>query len=371
MFVIFLVTILGAMSSVVRAADYVKFNELITIVEQEKGLEEVDMCENVVLNMNEKLMGLNHPNLDDPRFNYTIELYLNMGKEASIYAQKLEYIKIFVRCLEIFQYETLPFAYYAHMILSSPTKRLDESDLVKSGAISSLAEAGEIKDFVTKKMITVAFSTQDEFPPMDPYCRSFGLKIISYLSGHAVNEAGLQDIVKIFEKAKASLLHSRNLNNIWWVSDCQIAFHQGTASLEFYRQLYYDINDLLPEDIIDVYHGILAYEDEDSENSADYPTISIVVAAVNQHPESEPMRCLHIAMHIFRLVHSGIMFNISPTKFYHRMVKIMKYSRDVVRKTMRRRYEATFRYCIDVLIDMYDNTIENYQNPMSDSEDSN
>lgn len=352
-----LVAVLGATSLFVEAANFLEFRALIDIVEWAKQEERPGKCQYLVLKMNEVSLGPRFPEPGHEDFRPQVEYYLNVGKESSLYAQNLEYIRIFVECLQTFGSPTLPFAFYAKMILSEPTKRLDESDLIISRALSSLATAAEPEKFIPKQVLIETYYSQS-WHSRRAQCGLFAMDVNEIVQEFDDVELNNQNKVDILSKSKESAIHSRNLELILLIVNCLRVFGQKTLTPEFYRHLNLDMNEILPESLSDIYGGILDYDDDDPAD-IDFPSMSELMTGVSLYNDKQ-FGCLAIATEIFKLVHPDDSFLVEDPDIYVRLIRLMKYGRAASRNARYWHQERIFRDCVIELEEMYDSVTTVY-----------
>lgn len=360
--------LLSALSSITASADYLEYQELVDIVEDTKRQERPDKCHYLVHQFNEYLSESDLPPVATPEYDIIVEEYLLMGRETSVFAQKLEYIKIFVQCLNVFGFPTIPFEYYAHMILTEPTKKLDDSDVRKSGAWSSLVAIPEIRFFVTKWMLDRAYSLHHWFT-LPEGCRPLAVSIRSMISNAQSMHLSNDEVMAILQMAKASAVHSRDMNKIILLTTCLEIYQQPTLSVEFYRELDQDLDDILPESLSDIYDGVLIYEEDDI-TDPDHPSVIQIAAGIANYNEHVVARCLILASDIFQLVHPDLIFDMDDSRIFIRLIKILKYGRAASRRWRQPRNENIFRDCIRELELMSETITSHYsENDSLGSED--
>lgn len=354
-FFFLLVAVLETVSLVVQAADYLDFNDLINIVEDAKRRDWNDICLNIIEQMDEHL-SLNVSETDvpgTPEFEEIIQQYLIMGKESSIFFQKLEYIKIFTECSMAGKLETLPFEYYAHMILMEPTKRIDESDLLKSEAISTLAAIDDIQDYVSKRIFNHAYELEGRINSRNR-CRSFAVNIERKLSGDLAPAASDEKLIEILEKAKSTAIHLRDPVKMYDLATCLKIYGKLTLDSQFYNRLSSDLTEIVPESLFDIYDGVLDYDYETFEGLDINPTINQIAIAIDDYNRDDPIRCLYLGVKLFRLVYPAQECDIDDPLFYRKLIKLIKNSRIIWMSTWRRRGDVIFKDCIESLVEMHD-----------------
>lgn len=344
--------VIGFVSSVAAIVEYVEFRSLVEFLERTKGEKGPNRCGRIIEEMNDNLSGFELPVPDTPEFFQTLHHYLMMGKESSIYAQKLEYIRIFTTCLILAGFETLPFEYYAQMILTEPAKRLDEMDLLTSQAISSLVASRETEPFVPKYILDQAFENQ-RWSSMDRNCRSFANDVKSRLSGDPVTILSERDVVKTLIKAKDTAIHWRDLQKMVCLTLCMQILGETTLSTDYYRMLSLDTDEILPENLSDVYSGIPIYDDENVQD-LDHPSLFDIAIGIDHYETEDHLKCLHMALEIFKQIHPGLLVTVENPRIYERLIKILRYGRAASRKNRSRRNEVIFRDCTVELEEMRD-----------------
>lgn len=343
---IFLIALLSALDSIRGDDDYVEFALLVDILENTNNEGGMYPCDSLVHEINENSLGL--------ELTYdNIGLYLMMGKESSLYAQRLRYLRIFVECLEQFGHSTMPFEYYALIIVTEPVKRLEEYDLMMSQAISSISGNSDIPYFIPKQLVQRIYHMNVWFS-VPSQCQLFAVTIKSSMFSGRLDAISDDEVAVIISKAKDTALHSRDSDLITFLVGCLRSYGQKTLPGRYYQHLRDDINEILPENLFDIYGGILDYDDEDPEDIEDFPTVTDILAGISVFQETLIMRCLHMAVEIFKLVHPGEPFFIENPGIYDRLIKMLKYGRAAMRKAHLRRNEHIFRDCIVDLESMRD-----------------
>lgn len=369
-FIFLTIAILGAVSSVAGYYDYLSLGLITDLINTAKIEAEHAKCHYVIQEMHSYLgregSPTEFPPVGTPEFIELAEIYLMMGLESSLFDQRLEFIRFFTDCFREFHLPTLTFEYYARMILSEPTKKLDQLDVLKSGAMSSLAAIDKMEEPISKEMISQALDMEVPVRPLS-YCRIFAKNLKKIYSKGSVRQLRDEDVIDLLIKAKASIVHSRDLGKIIWISNCMIMFNQMTLSVEYYGQLFDDLNDSPPECLSDIYGGVFGY-DQEMERDEDFPTKAILSAAISQFDDDEPSACVSMALNMIKRIHPNERFDEVSPRLYERLIKILKFGRLEWKKSWQIQNEIIFRDCIEKLVEIYDTLAVTYDETQSEDD---